>query len=245
MTGLAALLAGSALLVLLSGRHAAPSRLVTVAGKARSDRGGARRIGPALACVVAGLMCLLVAPGVPGLAVGVAVAVLGPPFLRRLEPRAVRARRAQLARDLPTAMDLLASCLAGGADPARAAGAVAQAVGGPCGERFAAVAGSLRAGSPPDLAWAALADLGAADDPLAPVARLLSRAAVGGAPVAPAVQRQAADLRAARRGLAEQLARRVGVLAVAPLGLCFLPAFVLLGVVPVVLGLAGPVLTGR
>jgi hypothetical protein len=30
------------------------------------------------------------------------------------------------------------------------------------------------------------------------------------------------------------------VLAVAPLGLCFLPAFVLLGVVPVVAGLAGP-----
>ena len=41
---------------------------------------------------------------------------------------------------------------------------------------------------------------------------------------------------------AEQAARRVGVLAVAPLGLCFLPAFVLLGVVPVVIGLAGPLL---
>jgi hypothetical protein len=35
-----------------------------------------------------------------------------------------------------------------------------------------------------------------------------------------------------------------GVLAVAPLGLCFLPAFVLLGVVPVVAGLAGPLLAG-
>lgn len=31
--------------------------------------------------------------------------------------------------------------------------------------------------------------------------------------------------------------RRAGVLATAPLGLCFLPAFVLIGVVPVVIGL--------
>jgi hypothetical protein len=34
----------------------------------------------------------------------------------------------------------------------------------------------------------------------------------------------------------------VGVLAVLPLGACFLPAFVLLGVVPAVLGLAAPLL---
>ena len=52
----------------------------------------------------------------------------------------------------------------------------------------------------------------------------------------------AADVRAEYRSAAEQAARRVGVLAVAPLGLCFLPAFVLLGVVPVVVGLAGPLL---
>jgi hypothetical protein len=37
-------------------------------------------------------------------------------------------------------------------------------------------------------------------------------------------------------------ARAVAVRAAAPLGLCFLPAFVLLGVVPTVLGLARGVL---
>ncbi|MCW2777557.1 MAG: hypothetical protein JWN17_1282, partial [Frankiales bacterium] len=57
-----------------------------------------------------------------------------------------------------------------------------------------------------------------------------------------AVARLAADARAEARSAAEQRARRAGVLAVAPLGLCFLPAFVLLGVVPVVVGLAGPLL---
>jgi tight adherence protein B len=34
-----------------------------------------------------------------------------------------------------------------------------------------------------------------------------------------------------------------GVLAVGPLGLCFLPAFLLLGVMPAIVGLAGPLLT--
>ncbi|MFB9964969.1 hypothetical protein ACFFOP_20530 [Sinosporangium siamense] len=37
-------------------------------------------------------------------------------------------------------------------------------------------------------------------------------------------------------------ARRVGVYAVAPLGLCFLPAFVVVGVVPTMVGLASGVM---
>ncbi len=37
-------------------------------------------------------------------------------------------------------------------------------------------------------------------------------------------------------------AERAGVLIAGPLGLCFLPAFVCLGIVPVVAGLAGDVL---
>jgi hypothetical protein len=36
--------------------------------------------------------------------------------------------------------------------------------------------------------------------------------------------------------------QRVGVLVVAPLGLCFLPAFVLIGVVPLAAGLVGGLL---
>ncbi len=73
--------------------------------------------------------------------------------------------------------------------------------------------------------------------------RALVRAGEGGAPVAVAVARLAAEARAEDRARAEQAARRAGVLAVAPLGACFLPAFVLLGVVPVVVGLAGPLLS--
>jgi hypothetical protein len=76
----------------------------------------------------------------------------------------------------------------------------------------------------------------------APAVRALVRASDGGAPVAAAVARLAADARAAARERDRRAARQAGVRAVLPLGLCFLPAFVLLGVVPVVVGLAGPLL---
>jgi pilus assembly protein TadC len=68
------------------------------------------------------------------------------------------------------------------------------------------------------------------------------RAAASGAPVAETLTRLADDSRAAARVAAVTAARRVGVQVVAPLGLCFLPAFVLLGIVPVIAGLAADVL---
>ena len=43
------------------------------------------------------------------------------------------------------------------------------------------------------------------------------------------------------RARIERDVRRAGVWVLAPLGLCFLPAFVCLGVVPLVLGIAGQV----
>jgi len=183
-----------------------------------------------------------------GLLLGLAVVALGPRLLARLEPAGARERRDQLAAELPLVLDLLAACLAGGASLTEAARAVAAAVPGPAGERMANVCSLLAVGSAPAQAWAELTNGpgGRArtqdTDPLAPAARALGRAAEGGAPVADAVARLAADARAQARAQGEQAARRVGVLVVAPLGLCFLPAFVLLGVVPVVAGLVGPLL---
>ncbi|MFD0891079.1 type II secretion system F family protein, partial [Streptosporangium algeriense] len=65
---------------------------------------------------------------------------------------------------------------------------------------------------------------------------------LSGAPVADILTRLADDARQEARSAASAAALRVGVQAVAPLGLCFLPAFVCLGIVPVVAGLAGDVL---
>ncbi len=54
--------------------------------------------------------------------------------------------------------------------------------------------------------------------------------------------RRSTRVREALTDAAEARAQRAGVLIAAPLGLCFLPAFLVLGVVPVVIGLAGEVL---
>jgi len=53
----------------------------------------------------------------------------------------------------------------------------------------------------------------------------------------PAVERLADDLARAGRAATEDRARAVGVKAALPLGLCLLPAFVLIGIVPLVVAL--------
>jgi pilus assembly protein TadC len=74
--------------------------------------------------------------------------------------------------------------------------------------------------------------------------RCLARASTTGtAPVAE-MTRLAADYRAAQGRSALARARKAAVIATAPLGLCFLPAFLVVGVAPVVMGMAGAVLGG-
>jgi pilus assembly protein TadC len=70
---------------------------------------------------------------------------------------------------------------------------------------------------------------------------VLVRAGESGAAVAPGLRSLAADGRAESRAATEAAVRRAGVWILAPLGLCFLPAFVCLGVVPLVLGIAADV----
>ncbi len=199
-----------------------------------------RVLGPRTACVVAAAGIVVLVGGPVGLVLAAAVALAGPGLLGRLEPRADRRRSEQLARDLPLALDLLAACLTGGASLADAVRAVAGAVPGPCCTRLEQVAAALAVGSPAAEAWQAL---GAGDPVGASAARALARSGDGGAPVAQAVCRVAAEARAEALARGTRAARRAGVLAVAPLGLCFLPAFVLLGVVPAVVGLATPLLS--
>jgi pilus assembly protein TadC len=64
-----------------------------------------------------------------------------------------------------------------------------------------------------------------------------------GAAFAGSLQRVADDLRSDSLIATEAAARRAGVLIVLPLGLCFLPAFVLAGLVPVIAAVLGGVLS--
>ncbi len=143
---------------------------------------------------------------------------------------------AQLRADLPVACDLLAVCLAAGTPVGGALGSVGDAVGGPLGAVLGQVAGRLRLGAAPRGAWA-----GVPDD-VAPLARVVVRAGETGSSVVPALQALAVDRRAAQRAATAAAVQRAGVAVLAPLGACFLPAFLCLGVVPLVLGVAADVL---
>nr|WP_240939917.1 type II secretion system F family protein [Planosporangium flavigriseum] len=135
----------------------------------------------------------------------------------------------------------MAAALRAGAPPARAAEVVGEALGGPLGRRLELVGTALRLGARPEEAWAPLAAIPGGER----VRRAAVRTAASGAAMTGALGRLAGDLRAARRAQAEAAAQRLGVLVVLPLGLCFLPAFLLTGVVPVVVAVLGDVLRSR
>ncbi|GII53698.1 hypothetical protein Pth03_20870 [Planotetraspora thailandica] len=216
-------------------------RLRAISGSARdpSDDGGATALPPGLVVAApAGVLAALFVGGVPGVVVGAVVA--GGVFVTagRREPADARRRRERITADLPFAVDLMAACLRAGQPLSGAIDVTAEAVAGPLGERLAWAGAQTRLGADPEQVW----DVLAGEPPLASLARTMIRAAQNGAPVADVLTRLADDARHAARAQASAAARRVGVHVVAPLGLCFLPAFVLLGVVPVIAGLAAQIL---
>ncbi|MEU2660681.1 type II secretion system F family protein, partial [Streptomyces sp. NPDC007325] len=154
------------------------------------------------------------------------------------EPGEVPAVDREAARQLPQAADLLAACASAGAGPGEAAEAVGRSMGGPLGERLLRTAAELRLGAEPAEVWGRFGAIPGAEG----LARCMERAGVSGAPAADAVARHAAGLRAASARTATARARRAQVLISAPVGLCFLPAFLAVGVAPVVIGLASGLL---
>ena len=157
--------------------------------------------------------------------------------------RGTRARvdpgRLPITADLPVLIGLIGSGIRAGATLPVCLAAVSEAARGPVGEELAAVSERLRLGAEPASAWRR----SALPDPLVAVGRDLARAADTGAPVADLLDRHVSDLRRSLRARATARVERLGVLVVAPLGLCFLPAFVLIGLVPMAAELLGSALT--
>jgi pilus assembly protein TadC len=102
----------------------------------------------------------------------------------------------------------------------------------------------LALGSDPRSAWSISPELStdSADTQIDSLLRLARRSASSGAALADGVAELADQSRHDAAQAATAAAERAGVLIAGPLGLCFLPAFVCLGIVPVVAGLAGDVL---
>lgn len=204
-------------------------------------RDAVRRWSPVAGAVCAGWVLV---GGFWGLSLGLAAGGGAWWWLRRTRSRggdpADAYDVAEAARQLPLAADLLAACITAGASPVVAAQAVGEALGGPVGERLARGAAEARLGGEPAEAWRALAALSGAGA----LARLLERADRSGVPAAVQVARLAAEARAAWGRAATERARRAAVMVTAPVGLCFLPAFIAVGVLPVVIGLADGLLGG-
>ncbi|RZS41258.1 type II secretion system (T2SS) protein F [Herbihabitans rhizosphaerae] len=201
---------------------------------------GVRRTGPAVTSVQA-LPVLAAAASTLLIAVAgaIVVAVLTAPLVWWAAGRLLRAdARRRSSRGDPLGLaaiwDLLAACLRAGLPVPTAIRAVAADLPGETGTVLRATSDLLALGAGPEAAWAPTA----AHDPTAALARGARRTARSGSALAGLAGALATEARSESAEAAEARSQRAGVLITGPLGLCFLPAFVCLGIVPVVIGLA-------
>lgn len=129
--------------------------------------------------------------------------------------------------------DLLAVVIEAGRPARGALRVVAEASAGPTREVLCGVLGRIELGIPEEEAWGWLAT----QPGYRAVARDVGRSLRSGSALGERLRRHARDARAAVEAEARARARRVSVAAVVPLVACFLPAFLLVGVVPIFGGL--------
>jgi tight adherence protein C len=147
--------------------------------------------------------------------------------------RASRAAR-RIATDYPDALDLLVLSIRAGFVPAQAVVEITPFLPLSIRPAFAAVGAAMDRGE-------RFADaLGQLDAELGPIAQplvdSLSAAERYGLPLAPVLQRLTLEARQQRRRDADANARELPVRLAVPLVLCTLPSFVLLAIVPLLLG---------
>ena len=163
----------------------------------------------------------------------------------RTQPAVAAARlRRRPSADDPLAsastFELFAACLSAGMAVSSAAAAAAPSAPEPLAGVLTRAADLLALGADPATAWPN--DAGRQDHNAEALLRLARRSASSGTALARGVADLAAQSRHEAAVSAEAAAERAGVLIAGPLGLCYLPAFLCLGIIPVVAGLAGDVL---
>lgn len=212
----------------------AASRGGGVPGARLGRRAGGRPSGRQLQ-LAAGVGALVIGGltvgGVAGWVVGVGLMAAAMPAVAHLH---ARQRPVRPDSRLAMTLDLAAAALRAGQPVASALAVAAPAASGSSARALREVSGLLRLGAEPGEAWRSVAD----DPVLGRVARTAARSATSGARLAIGWEQLADELRAELQAAATARAHRAGVWAIAPLGLCFLPAFVCLGIVPVVVTVA-------
>lgn len=185
---------------------------------------------------VSGLLIALTATVVPGPALVALLAALALPGAGWVvRQRAATRRLAARSEAAPAVLDLLGAALLAGLNPHKAVLRVAERAPEILREELGLAAAVLRLGGTPAAALRAAAERSGLDE-LQAAAAALEAAERWGAPPADALAARAEALRHRSRLHAEAEAGRAAVRLVFPLVLCFLPAFVLLVVVPTVVG---------
>lgn len=141
------------------------------------------------------------------------------------------ARDTEDAPDAALALDMLAALVASGVGLVPALELLGRHLPGAAPLRH--VAGLLALGTQWHEAWRPVA----AQPELCELGRQLHFVHITSAPTAPLLRATASGLRRNRRRRAEQRAAQLATRLVVPLGLCHLPAFLCLGIVPLVLAL--------
>lgn len=168
----------------------------------------------------------------PLLATGACAAALAQRRLRRIGAQRSRSRAVEAA--MPDAIDMVVLAVRAGHLPAAAISAVLDHLPAAVAPAFREVTQRIASGQRFAEALGALGDeLGAAAHPLVDT---LGAADTYGLPLAPVLDRLADEARAARRRAVEARVRQLPVRLSMPLVLCTLPSFVLLAVVPLLLG---------
>ncbi len=166
-----------------------------------------------------------------------AAAVLGVAGWRWPDVRDARradARRRLVVAALPDALDLMSACVRAGSSVAHAFALAAERDDGPLGDAMRETVDALEHGLSRDRAYAILCRSADASE-VRMVAATLLRAERLGTSIAVTLTELATEMREQRRATAEEQARGTPVRILFPIVVCFLPAFGLLTVAPVVL----------
>lgn len=137
-------------------------------------------------------------------------------------------RRRECETSVPVVCELLAICVAAGAPPRGALAVVAESLGGVVGVELARVVKRIELGVAEPEAWLTLRETPG----YRAVARDIARTVGSGAGLENLLRRHAEDALRDAESAAMTRARGAGVQAMIPLVVCFLPAFLLVGVVP-------------
>lgn len=207
---------------------AAPSGTTLVVGTWALRAGRDRRSHVAVAA-------LLMAAKPALLAVAVSLFVPMAAHRKFSERSAKRRRERRLIEALPEVAELLSLCTGSGLSVIDAVRVASRASPLPVRGELAQALRDFEAGRP--LAESLEAIPSRLTEEIRPLVSVLRSALLDGVPPSAPLAVPAAEWRARRRAMAQERARAVSVRLLGPLVICFLPAAVLSGLVPVVAGL--------